>query len=302
MSIWQNLYHWSRRLLDPYYYPSRRTVTSYTPELRGLWLDLRLYQIVGLDKLSRIATITSLHPHFHYYHFTKAKKDGTKRQLAEPDPMLKKFQRHILRYYLNQLAPHPSAIGFRRRKSIADHVWAHAGAPFIITADIQDFFPNTKTWRVADWWQTQFESEDIAQFLTLLTTYRNSLPQGAPTSPALSNHVNHEMDSRLEQRARQINGRYTRYCDDMAFSFYARPPADFEAGVRSTLHANGYDLHRWRLYNREDEPIITGVKLKRDGTVVIPDDMRHRMRKLRRSHDIARLTGYESYQQMIERP
>jgi hypothetical protein len=248
-------------------------------------------------------------PRFRYRHFNIPKKDGSAREIVEPGPLLKAVQRKILRLYLSKPKPHPAALGFRRKKSIADHAWAHAGAATVITADIEDFFPNTTRQRVKSWWHAQGFSTLETRLLTSLTTYRGSLPQGAPTSPALSNLVNAEMDAALDRRARQSGGTYTRYADDLVFSWPHgwEPPADFEQAVRAVLREYGYRLHPrkgWHIWRRREEPEITGVHLTRQGTVDIPDSMRRIIRQLARSddeRDQERLAGYIGYEQMITR-
>src|SRR5262249_4908244 len=140
--------------------------------------------------------------------------------------------------------PHPAAVAYRKGKSTADHVWAHAGAAVLVTADVCDFFPSTRADRVEDWWHGRVDA-DRARLLTLLTTDRGSRPRGAPTSPARSTLVNHELDERLTLRAAAAGARYTRYCDDLAFSWVHEPgpPSDFADAVRATLHEFGYALH-----------------------------------------------------------
>lgn len=261
----------------------------------------------------------SLWPHFGYRHFTKPKADGSPRQLAEPDPRLKAVQQSILTRCLTPQSPHPAALGFRRGKSTADHAWAHAGAAVIISADVADFFASTQADRVEQWWRDYFptqyaysphaDPDPPARLFRLLTTHRGGLPQGAPTSPALSNLVNLTLDARLERRAAQSGGRYTRYGDDLAFSWRGqnRPPADFERGVRAALAAFGYVLNSrkgWQVYSANDEPTITGVILTRDGRVVLPPQMRATMRRLAKSADLydhSRLEGYRAYEHMITR-
>jgi hypothetical protein len=258
------------------------------------------------DTTLRVLKRGRLSPDYRYRHFTKAKPGGGQRELAEPDQRLKAIQQVILKQYLTDEHVHPAAVGFRRKKSIADHVWPHAGAPYIITADIADFFPSTPAWRVKQWWQSRVESEALADFLTLLTTYRGSLPQGAPTSPALSNVVNFEMDKALERRVMHSAGTYTRYGDDMVFSWHHPPSADFAIAAQRIIREAGYRLHPtkgWRVYHRSDEPEVTGLVLKRDGSVSIPRTMQKHMRKLSRSSDPInrlRLVGYEGYRQMVE--
>ncbi|MEO0564823.1 MAG: reverse transcriptase domain-containing protein, partial [Chloroflexota bacterium] len=249
-----------------------------------------------------------LPPRFRYRHFTVPKKDGSPRELAEPGAALKAMQYKIIENFLAHAKPHHSAVGYRRGHSIADHAWAHAGARTIITADIADFFPSTKRYRVRQYWKDHryvHNSQEIT-LLTNLTTYRGSLPQGAPTSPMLSNLVNVELDRRLHKLVTESGGAYTRYADDIAFSWRARarPPSDFEGVVRRVLREYGYRLHSgdkgWAVWSRKDEPEITGVRLTRSGGVDLPEPMLRHMRELARSgDDPSRLAGYQGYRQMI---
>jgi RNA-directed DNA polymerase len=264
---------------------------------------------VGLPPgaLRDVVEAGSLHPHFHYRHYTKPKKDSTRRQIAEPDAPLKRVQHEIIARYFQAERPHTAATAYQKGKSTTDHVWAHAGAEVIVTADLQDFFPTTRADRVEEWWRGRVD-DDMARLLTLLTTLHGGLPQGAPTSPGLSNFVNRDLDERLARRAEAAGSRYTRYCDDLAFSWpNGRPPADFQNGVRATLHEFGYALHPdkgWCVYRRGDEPEITGVILTRRGRVRLPEHIHEVMQSLRRSadaRDAQRLQGYLAYAAMVAR-
>ncbi|GAB4509362.1 MAG: hypothetical protein OHK0046_04190 [Anaerolineae bacterium] len=254
-----------------------------------------------------ILQANSIKGHFRYRHFTKAKKSGGVRHLDEPDAALKAIQHQIYHIFLKTHPPHLAAVGFQRKRSVADHVWKHAGARIIIAADIEDFFPSTRLSRVERWWNDTLNHEQSARLFTLLTTYKGVLPQGAPTSPALSNLLNTQLDAKLWHLAMDTGGTYTRYCDDLLFSWPSNPPADIHNRVRGLLHDVGYRLHPekgWRVYTQRDEPEITGAVLNRRGTVSIPEWMVSRMKELARSddpYDKARLAGYESYRRMIER-
>ncbi|HEY7327634.1 MAG TPA: reverse transcriptase family protein [Gemmataceae bacterium] len=272
------------------------------------WRDL--LEKCGLPDtvFQEVVSAGSLHPSFQYRHFSKPKKHGGRREIFEPDVNLKRIQRELIASYFKGEQLHPAAIAYRKDKSIAHHVWPHAGAEWLITADVADFFPATREDRIEDWWGERADTT-LARLLTILTTYRGSLPQGAPTSPGLSNLVNCELDERLTRRAGAAGARYTRYCDDMVFSWPRRmgPPSDFENGVRATLHEFGYTLHPnkgWRVYQRRDEPEITGVILTRHGRVRLPDHFRRVIRRLGRSDnplDAFRLAGYLGYQAMIQK-
>jgi RNA-directed DNA polymerase len=272
------------------------------------WADL--LERLGLPAavLGDVGDSGSLRPHFAYRRFTKPKRGGGRRDIAEPDRRLKRVQEEIAGRHLGE-EPHPAALAYRPGRSIADHAWAHAGAAWVVTADVADFFPATAAWRVGRWWDGRVDADE-SRALTRLTTDRGGLPQGAPTSPALSNLVNRELDERLARRAGAAGARYTRYCDDLAFSWRsgAGPRADFEAGVRSALAEAGYVLHRekgWRVHGPGAEPEVTGVILTRDGRVRLPDRLRRTMRALARSRDprdVWRLEGYRAYEVMVTRP
>lgn len=246
---------------------------------------------------------------WRYRHFNFAKRDGSQRELAEPGPRLKMTQR-LIGQLLDQMPLHRAALGFRHGHSIADHAWAHAGAALIVTADIQDFFPNTSRWRVEAWWRAHGYTDDEARLLTALTTYRGALPQGAPSSPPLSNLVNFELDAALERITKASGGTYTRYADDLAWSWpdgYV-PPSNFERLVRAKLQEFGYTLHPrkgWSVWRRRDEPEITGLVLDRRGAVDVPESMQRIMRELARSRDPQdrqRLAGYASHRAAVQQP
>lgn len=273
------------------------------------WATLLAHLKLPAAALGDVVATESLHPHFHYRHFTRAKSDGGRRELAAPDSKLKRLQQEIIRRHFASQPVHHAALAYRAGRSTADHAWAHAGAAVLVTADVQDFFPTTVTWRVENWWREHVADDDLAQLLTLLTTYCGGLPQGAPTSPGLSNFVNHELDERLTERAALVGAKYTRYCDDLAFSWPREPgpPSDFEQGVRATLHEFGYTLRPakgWRVQVRDDEPELVGLILTRNGRVRVPDAVRAAMRSLAGSNDplaAARLAGYKGYEKMVVR-
>ena len=271
------------------------------------WADVVVELGLSTHALREVLAKEALYP-LGYRRFYKPKKDGTLREIAEPDPRLKRLQQEIITRYLMSEEPHPAAIAYQPGKSTADHAWAHAGAAVLVTADVRDFFPCTRADRIETWWRNRTD-DDTARLLTLLTTLDGGLPQGAPTSPALSNLINIDLDARMAARAAAAGARYTRYCDDLAFSWRLAggPPSGFERTVRATLHEFGYDLHPdkgWRVHERRDEPEVTGLVLTQSGRVRLPDRLRQVMRMLSRSrdgHDRERLAGYRGYAAMVRR-
>lgn len=300
---------WSRLTGQPMTYTRYRwrvqAVQQGEAELNFIANQLYIYPHFNLRIALQMLETKRLTPNFRYHSFRKAKANGGYRRIDAPNDALKAVQRQVLKLYLMR-HPHPAAMAFQKKKSIADHVWLHAGAKRIITADIEDFFPNTKRQRIWRWWKQTLNSEQAAELATLLTTHRGSLPQGAPTSPALSNLVNLEMDKAIHSLVNNCGGVYSRYCDDMVFSWRgdARPTIQFQEKIEAILREYGYKLNLqkgWNVYQAKDEPEITGLILRKHGIVTLPDDVKAIIRDLERKEPHSpQLTGYRGFQKMVE--
>lgn len=178
-----------------------------------------------------------------YYSFEINKKSGGVRNITAPAKGLKQFQRVLNEILQTIFTPHRAATGFVPGKSIVDNASQHVGKNYVYNLDLKDFFPSIDAERI--WGRLLFppfnlgntnERRQIANMIkALCTTYleverwapetqqwkkelRNVLPQGAPTSPFLSNAVCEKMDRRLTGVAKSFNLTYTRYADDITFS------------------------------------------------------------------------------------
>ncbi len=249
-------------------------------------------------------------PHgYHYRTFQVRKRDGAPRTIYAPSPPLKSLQRALLRNYLDGLDAHPAALGFRKGCSIADHARAHQGQAVVLTADLEDFFAHVAAWRVEDFFIAQGWDETTAAILTRLCTLRGALPQGAPTSPALSNLVNVPLDAALAALAGRTGGRYTRYGDDLAFSWPVEPLApETQRALQAIILTHGYRLNaeKWQLYHphRGEEPRLTGVILGRDGTLHPAPEVLKTMQSLTKAapsdvQTMVRLRGYRGFIGML---
>jgi retron-type reverse transcriptase len=151
-------------------------------------------------------------------------------------PRLKAVQYWILHSILNQLPHHGAAHGFVRERSILSNAGAHLRKEVVINIDLKDFFPTIHFKRVKGLFCKLGYSEKIASLLSLLSTEAETeeveldgkryyvakgarvLPQGAPTSPALTNVLCYKLDCRLQGVARSMGFDFTRYADDITFS------------------------------------------------------------------------------------
>lgn len=190
----------------------------------------------------------------HYVRFEIPKRSGGMRTLAAPHKALAQAQAWILRHILARVPVHDAAHGFVPGRSTVSNAEAHVGAHVVINTDLSAFFPTITFPRVKGLFQALGYSPAAATVLGLLVTepprrpvtyagqaYHvatgpRALPQGACTSPALSNLVTRRMDARLEGLATKLGFTYSRYADDMTLS-----SASAEGGSRV-----GYMLARVR--------------------------------------------------------
>jgi len=266
-----------------------------------------------------------------YHSFTVPKRRGGTRTINAPAAPLKAMQRRILHRLLRRLHAHPAAIGFERKQSIVDHACLHAFKPVVVKMDLRDFFGSTAATRVHAYFRHIGWDDEAAKALTRLTTYQGKLPQGAPTSPRLSNLVNYRMDARISalvsgdretiyinpQTGEKINvpprgtAFYSRYADDITISF-----ANDNHYVNQIIHSvkrivadEGYQLHtkkKLRIMREHDRQQVTGLVVNKG--VRLPRATRRRLRAVEHhlatgrdatlSH--AQLTGWHALQKMID--
>ncbi len=207
-------------------------------------------------------------PSSHYHFWTIPKRDGSRRTITAPKRELKVVQRWLLRNVFEKLPVHHAAHGFLAARSIQTNARVHTGADVIVKVDVKEFFPTITLRRVKGLLRRAGIPESVATLIALLVTespreivqFRNktlyvakgarSLPQGAPTSPAITNAICLRMDKRLAGLGREMGFAYTRYADDLAFSFRkkrggAKPPIGaLLHGVRQILEAEGFRVHQ----------------------------------------------------------
>ena len=162
-----------------------------------------------------------------YIEFDVPKKTGGVRHISAPVEELKKIQQ-ALNLMLQALADFsPCATGFITGKSVVDNAKIHLGQSVVFNCDLKNFFPSITKEMVrkalrSQLWDKMSSREVINMICSIATVPDENgverLPQGAPTSPVLSNIVLAELDRRLEGFASANGYRYSRYADDISFS------------------------------------------------------------------------------------
>ncbi len=287
---------------------------------------------VGIPELRWMAYHRDLAERIHYRRFTIPKKSGGERAIWAPLPKLKAAQRWILRAIVERLPVHGAAHGFLPGRSIFTNAKAHTGARIVLGMDLEDFFP-TVTWRrVKGVFRTAGYREQVATLLAMLCTEApreviehdgrtyfaalgpRCLPQGAPTSPALTNTLCLRLDRRLAGLARSQGWRYTRYADDLTFSLPmgGRSPAKARVGTligsaRRIVEDEGFAVNadKTRVLRRGSQQKVTGLVVNGDGPPRVPRTLRRQLRAaihnlesgrpLPPDESFARLCGYAAY-------
>ncbi len=155
----------------------------------------------------------------HYHNVFIPKSDGSKRRLSVPDLILKRVQKSIADNILVQYPISRYAKAYKVGSSVQQNAQPHVGKKKILKLDIEGFFDNILYSQVKEivFFEEKY-SESIRILLTMLCYYKESLPQGAPTSPAITNIIMFDFDETVGAFCSKKNIAYTRYCDDMTFS------------------------------------------------------------------------------------
>lgn len=197
----------------------------------------------------------------HYHPVVISKKSGGRRKLLVPDALLRTIQRNLLHHVLEEFQISEFACAYKKGTSIVDNARPHVGAKLVLKLDIQDFFDQI-TWILV--YQNAFPGTHfppaIRKMLTEFCCVRDRLPQGAPTSPTVSNLVMRPFDVHMGEWCREREIRYTRYCDDLTFSGVFAPEEVIRK-VRGFLQVYGFELNRkkTRVLGRGNAQSVTGI-------------------------------------------
>ncbi len=191
---------------------------------------------IGIPQLRWLAFHAEVASRVHYVTFTIPKKSGGTRTLSAPHRKLAAAQQWILGNIVAGLSCAEPAHGFRTGRSILTNARPHSGKAVVINMDLEGFFPSIGFPRIRSVFQRLGYSPAAATILALLCTEcprqqvlydgkpchvatgPRALPQGACTSPGLSNQVARRLDRRLAGLAAKLGLAYTRYADDLSFS------------------------------------------------------------------------------------
>jgi len=233
---------------------------------------MTIFEIVGKDKeeLEEISKNKEL----YYLSYPIKKRSGKSRWLDAPQEELKDFQEAFLHKFLYKFKPHPAAVGFVTKKHVADGAKKHLDNNVLLTIDVLNFFGSIHEQKVIKLisflFSTYvnrdhsfvFDQKDVPLIASLLT-FKGSLPQGAPSSPALSNLYCLRLDKNLTNFAKKNGLTYTRYADDSAFSHKNKTEdiGRFIPDIEKFFNAESMGLNKKKTKVRRPHKrmVVTGV-------------------------------------------
>lgn len=221
-----------------------------------------LAEKIGINR-SYLLVLSKNHNKCYQSYYLK-KRSGVRRMIDAPNSELKAIQRWVLRNILEKQPVSDRAHGFRRKRGIKTNAKFHLNRRVIMCLDIKDFFPSIKSIHVFPIFDRIFNNKDVAEILCNLCTYKERLPQGAATSPALSNIVFRKTDDKISEICNQRGVDYTRYADDLTFSSNDFSHLqDLKSEIEKILREHGFQLNhkKTRFLTGKGRKLVTGLLL-----------------------------------------
>lgn len=265
--------------------------------------DLAELLAIGIPTLRWLAYHRDAASRIHYTRFFIPKKDGTKRAIWAPQKKLKAAQHTILREIVERLPVHGAAHGFLAGRSILSNAEQHTNSQLVVEIDLKDFFPTVSLRRVKGVFRKAGYRDQISTLLALICTEAprevvvedgktwylalgpRCLPQGAPTSPALTNALCLRLDRRLSGLARKLGWRYTRYADDLTFSLpmssKGKPRTGLLiGGVQRIVEDEGFTVNQAKTHVARTgaRQQVTGLVVNGEGAPRVPRRVRRNLR------------------------
>ncbi len=230
----------------------------------------------------------NLNPHRYNFFYVK-KKNGGDRTILAPNKGLKLIQKCLNLVFRAIYIPSKQATGFTQGKSIVDNAGVHTNQKYILSIDLKDFFSSIEQRRI--WGRLQHPPFNLnkkegrlhlANLISSLCCHPlvvdwfdpvnnqwtsrelNVLPQGAPTSPLLSNAICQRLDFVLNAVAKRFRLKYSRYADDLTFSAMEKvftPSGEVMQEIRRVIAQEGFTINeeKVRIQGQAYRQEVTGL-------------------------------------------
>jgi RNA-directed DNA polymerase len=238
----------------------------------------------------------ALHTKYFYRDFEIVKRNGKKRPISEPLPSLKEIQHWILKKILYNIPVSPFAKAYKPNISLIENLKFHRNQPKVFTLDLENFFPSITIDSVEKIFSELGYSKSISDLLAKLCTRDGSLPQGAPTSPSLSNLIFVDADAMISDYCIQRKIRYTRYADDLSFSgdFDEKELFDKVNGIIEKMNFK-INTAKTKLMTPGNRQTVTGIVVNEKPQVVF-----HKRNELRQAMYYIQKFGIDEHREYRE--
>lgn len=258
----------------PVHFAELRTVTTLA-DIKSIE-DLAKYLLLSRKAMLYWSHRANTETAYHEFSIPK-RSGGEPRPIKAPVGQLNNIQRRLLRLLETGLRPRNVVHGFVEGKSIVTNARIHASQRYVLNVDLQNFFGAINFGRVRGALISRPFGVDpkVATLIARFCCYQNALPQGAPTSPILSNYICLRLDAEVMRLARSSGCRYTRYADDLTISTSKKEfPKDLAVvtapfsshaivgkALGEIIGSNGFTINgdKARLYHKHQRQQVTGL-------------------------------------------
>lgn len=252
-------------------------------ELRDEFLKLH-----NRDGIAQLLGVTTKQLNFHLYVlppakkykvFTISKKSGGTREISAPISPIKVIQRNLKQVLETIYKPKPSTHGFVTGRSIVSNARLHKKRRYVLNIDLENYFPTIHFGRVRGMFMKPPYNlnDEVSTILAQICCHNKVLPQGAPTSPIISNMICARLDAKLQQLAKEHQCTYSRYADDITFSTSRSKfpsalahlselgQAEIGDELSFVIKENGFQINpkKTRLQSKEQRQEVTGLTVNR---------------------------------------
>lgn len=250
---------------------------NYCAEYARKLLDKNLPVIYDARHVDEILRLYGIKP--DCYHIFVIAGKNKERKITAPSREIKQRQQWILEEILEKQDVSDNCHGFVKKRSILTNAKMHMGHKNILNLDISNFFPSITETMVIFQFQQMGYSKSAAEALAGVCCYEGKLPQGAPTSPYMSNLILKNMDQDLENFCQKEGITYTRYADDMSFSSNEEIEGFFK-DIKFIIGKYSFEINEKKTCYYQDpyRKIVTGLVVK-ENEVCIPKKFKRKFRQ-----------------------
>lgn len=234
--------------------------------------------LVGF-KLSYIKSVVK-YPKSFYWDYKIKKHGGGTRTINEPLPNLKQIQYWILENVLNTQKVSPYAKAFVHGKKLKENVRFHRNRKIVVKFDVHNFFGSIRIESVKQIFQSFGYIHPVADLMAKLCCLQEVLPQGAPTSPYLSNLFMIDFDNEISEYCKPLKIYYTRYADDLTFSSDSNIDInELKQIVKNAIGRKKLMLNhdKTKIMLRNTRQVVTGIVVNQK--LQVDKDKRRRVRQ-----------------------